>query len=92
MNSEDISVEIHLTPNSGAVKARADVRIDFSGSALAIYGSAVIEKDGKPPWVGLPQKQGKIPGKYFPVVEADGEVREQLSKAILDAYRKAREA
>jgi hypothetical protein len=91
MNLITISAEIQLTDGSRPVKAHADVRFEFSGGSLTNYGFAVIEKDGKPPWVGFPQKQGKIPGKYFSIVDADGEVRKRICEIILEAYQKAKE-
>jgi DNA-binding cell septation regulator SpoVG len=92
MSSINIVVDIQLTNSPGAVKAHADVRIELPGGSLVLCGFAVIDKDGKPLWVGFPQKQGKIPGKYFPVVEADGEVRKQIADMILEAFRKAKAA
>jgi hypothetical protein len=85
--TETISVEIRLSSNAGAVKAYADVRISFSEGALDLYGFSVISKDSKPEWVGFPAKAGNTQGKFFPVVQADGDLREHISKAVLTAYR-----
>jgi DNA-binding cell septation regulator SpoVG len=92
MSSDGISVEIKLTDGSGAVKARAEVRIDLDEGTLLLLGFTVIEKNGKPPWVGFPSKAGKIPGKYFPMMEADGEIREMIVRAILEAYQTVKAA
>jgi hypothetical protein len=85
--TDNISVEIRFTSNPGAVKAYADVHISFSEGCLDLYGFSVISKDSKPEWVGFPAKAGNTQGKFFPVVQADGELREQISKAVLAAYR-----
>ena len=92
--SPKVSVlEIHFMSGPGPLKARADIRIDFSdGSSIVIFGVSVIEKDGKPPWVALPSKKGNIPGKYFPVVDAQGEIRKQITEVVLEAYRAAKAA
>jgi len=86
MNSPRFIAELKLTETTGPVKARADVRIELPGGSLELFGFSVIQKDGEPPWVGFPQKQGKIPGKYFPVVTAEGEVRKEIIEVILETY------
>jgi hypothetical protein len=90
MNSNIIVVDLELVSTPGPVKARATLRIELPGGVLVNSGYTVIEKDGKPPWVGFPSKQGKIPGKYFPVVEAEGELRNHIIEMILEAYRTAK--
>jgi DNA-binding cell septation regulator SpoVG len=85
-------LEIHFMSGSGHLKARADVRIDFPEGWLALLGVSVIEKDGQPPWVALPSKKGNTPGKYFPVVDAQGEIRKQIVEVVLDAYRTTKPA
>lgn len=92
MNPNNLVVEITISVAPGPVRAHADVRIELSEGSLTIYGFSVIQKDGKPPWVGFPQKQGKIPGKYFPVVEADGEFRKKIANAVMAAYDTAKTA
>jgi DNA-binding cell septation regulator SpoVG len=87
MSSDGISVELKRTDGSGAVKARADVRIELDEGTLLLFGFSVIEKNGKPPWVAFPSKAGKIPGKYFPTIDASGEIRETIARAILEAYQ-----
>jgi len=89
MNANGFLVDIHLMSGPGAVKARADIRIELPGGTLTLFGFSVIEKDGKPAWVAFPSKQGKVPGKYFPVVDADGEVRKRIAEVVLEAYQKA---
>lgn len=91
MNKEiiDISVEIRLNDRSGPVKAYADVLIQTTEGTLRMLGYAVVQKDGKPPFVGFPSRPGNIPGKFFPVIDAEGDIRKELFDEILAAYRKA---
>jgi hypothetical protein len=51
-------------------------------------GYAVVQKIGAAPFVGFPSRQGSTPGKYFPIVDADGEIKKEIFEAILTAYRK----
>jgi DNA-binding cell septation regulator SpoVG len=90
MNVNGIVVDIRLANRTGSVQAYADVHIELPGGSMVIYGFAIIEKDGKPPWVGFPSKQGKIPGKYFPIVAADGDIEKRIVQAILEAYQTAK--
>jgi DNA-binding cell septation regulator SpoVG len=89
MNKTEISVEIRLfaKPNS-PVRAYADVSLEVPGGNIVIIGFAIVRKEGKPLFVGFPSKPGTIQGKYFPVVDLQGDVRELVCKAILDAYAK----
>ena len=89
MNSNGLKVEIRPAPRPGPVKAYADVLIPVHAGELLIHGFSVIQKDGKPIFVGFPSKQGSIQGKYFPIIEAEGEIKEAICKAILEAYQKA---
>ena len=89
MNSNIVVVDLQLVSTPGYVKARAVIRIELPGGVLVISGFSVIEKDGKAPWVGFPSKQGKIPGKYFPIVEAEGQLRNHIIEMILEAHRTA---
>ena len=92
MKTNGIFVELHWINGAGAVKARADVRIQVDGGAFTIFGFSIIEKGGKAPWIAFPQKQGKIPGKYFPTFEAEGNIRAEIIDAILEAYRSRKAA
>ncbi len=87
MNS--LRVDIRLNSKSPSVKAYADVHIEFPGGSLTLFGLSVIQKDGKPAWVAFPSRPGNISGKYFPVVEADGDVRKQISELVLEKYHEA---
>jgi DNA-binding cell septation regulator SpoVG len=92
MSSDGISVELKLTEGSGAVKARADVRIELDEGRLVIFGFSIIQKDGKSPWVGFPSKAGKSPGRYFRMFDAEGEIRGTIARAVLEAYQAAKAA
>ncbi len=86
MNVKDFRVDIRTNSKSSAVKAYADVQILVEGGTLSIFGLSIIEKDGKAPWVAFPSRPGTVQGKYFPVVEADGEVRRKISERVLEKY------
>lgn len=83
----NIFVEIRIPTKVGPVKAYADIRISLPDGILELNGFSVIVQDGKPAWVGFPAKAGNVNGKFFPVVNADGNLRERITTAILDAYR-----
>jgi DNA-binding cell septation regulator SpoVG len=89
MNRKDIVVNIVRATKPGALKAFADVKLFFPNGQLVVHGFSVIEQSGKSAWVGFPQKSGKTPGKYFPVIEADGELHGEIAAAVLDAYKSA---
>ncbi len=88
MSQNDFSALITPARKSGAVKAYADVRIETLDGALVLRGFSVVQKPGQSPWVGLPQKPGTTPGKYFPMLEIEGDLRPMITKVILDAYNK----
>jgi hypothetical protein len=87
MNRKDIVVKIVRAANPGVLKAIADLILIFPNGQLIVKGFFVFEQPGKPAWVGFPQKSGKTPGKYFPVIEADGELHGEIAAAVLDAYK-----
>jgi hypothetical protein len=91
MGAEKISLEIQIrwATKPGNVKAYADVKFDLLEGSLQLHGFSIIEQPGKDPWVGFPAKPGNIPGKFFPVVEADGGLKEEIFRAVLRAYRTA---
>jgi DNA-binding cell septation regulator SpoVG len=82
-----IEVEIRWATKPGNVKAYADIRIEFPEGELVLHGFSIIEQPGKDPWVGFPSNRGNIPGKFFPVVEADGSLKEEIVRTIIEAYR-----
>jgi len=84
----DISVEIRLSNKPGPVNAYADVRLTTSEGALFLKGYAVIRKNGSPPFVGFPSRPGNTPGKFFAVVDAEGDIRKAIVDAILVAFPK----
>ena len=87
MSSNGLRIEIRPTAKLGPVKAYADVRMELPDGEITIFGFSIIQKDGKPCFVGFPSKPGTIQGKYFPSFEAEGRIREIICKAVLEAYR-----
>lgn len=88
MNRKDMEIVLHRTTKPGALKAFATVKVSFPNGELRLHGFSVIDQPGKPSWVGFPQKEGKTPGRYFPVTEAEGELHGEIAAAVLDAYKK----
>jgi DNA-binding cell septation regulator SpoVG len=84
-----IAVDIRIAENPGAVKAHADVRLSFPDGELQLIGFAVIEHPGKDLFVGFPANRGR--DRYFPVVAADGDLRNEIINEILRAYEHERE-
>jgi hypothetical protein len=83
-----ISVELRWVVKPGhKVAAFATARIAFETGDLTVHGFSIVDDNGKPPWVGFPQKSGRMDGKYFPVFEATGEWRQRIIDAILLAYQ-----
>jgi DNA-binding cell septation regulator SpoVG len=80
-----IEVTIRKSEKPGITKAHADVRIYLPNGELELIGFAIVEQPGKKAFVGFPQNRGR--NKYFPVVKANGEIEEEISKAILRSYR-----
>ena len=84
MSLPKIEVKIRPTNKPGVTKAHADVRLLFPNGDLNLLGFAVIKENGKSPWVGFPQTAGR--SKFFPVVEASGEIRKAIVEEILNSY------
>ena len=89
MSELQIKVAIRKPGKPGPTKAYADVRLILEDGEIDLIGFAIIKQAGQKPFVGFPQNRGR--NKYFPVVEAKGEIREQIAKAILSAYRESEE-
>jgi hypothetical protein len=87
MSLPKIEVKIRPTNRPGVTKAHADVRLLFPNGDLDLIGFAVIKENGKSPWVGFPQTAGR--SKFFPVVEASGEIRKGIVQEILNAYEES---
>ena len=87
----DREIKVHIRPaeNPGSVRAYADLRITLSDGELQLIGFAIVEHPGKEPFVGFPQNRGR--NRYFPVVTAKGDLREEIIKKILRAYEKQNE-
>lgn len=77
-----------MATKPGALKAHADIRIDFAHSALEILGLSVIHHDpSKPAWVSYPQRVGKN-GKYYAIVRLSGQLHDRISAAVLDEFKR----
>jgi DNA-binding cell septation regulator SpoVG len=85
MSTPKIEVEIRPTHQPGPTKAHADVRLLFPDGEIALIGFAIIVQPGKKAFVGFPQNRGR--NKYFPVVQAKGDIHDEIEKAILRAYK-----
>ena len=84
-----VSAEIRLSNRPGPVKAYADIQILTDNGMLQEKGYAVIQKDGRDPFVGFPSRPGHVQGKFFPVVEAEGDIKATIFAAILTAFSEA---
>lgn len=81
-----ISVTLRAASKPGAVKAHADVRIQFAHSTLEIFGLSVVQHDlDKPAWVSYPQRAAKN-GKYYPHVRASGKLHDQICAVVLSEF------
>jgi DNA-binding cell septation regulator SpoVG len=89
MSIESIQVQIRRSSTIGKVKAHADVTLLLPGGVLRMLGFSVIQLDGKPPFVGVPSRPGKTPGKFFPIVELQGAPLEAVTTAVLEAYERS---
>jgi hypothetical protein len=87
MSVPKIEVKIRLAGKNGPTKAHADVRLLFTNGEISLLGFAVIKPNGKPLWVGFPEIPGR--SRYFPVVQAQGQLKQAIIMAILDAYKEA---
>lgn len=85
MSLPKIEVEIRPADKLGVTKAHADVRILLPNGEIQLIGFAIIEQPGQKAFVGFPQNRGR--NKYFPVVQASGEIEEEITKSILRAYK-----
>lgn len=82
-----IAVTLRAASKPGAIKAHADVRVEFANSAFEIFGLSVVQHDPqKPPWVSYPQRAGKNTDKFFPIVRVFGVLREAICAAVLSEF------
>jgi DNA-binding cell septation regulator SpoVG len=88
MEIKDVTAEIRLNTKPGAVKAYADVRIETGEGVLWERGYAVIQKEKNAPFIGFPSRAGTTQGKFFPIIEAEGDIRKAIMDAIFTAYKK----
>jgi hypothetical protein len=86
VSNSKISITLRAAGKPGAIKAHADVRIQFEHSTLEIFGLSVVQHDpDKPAWVSYPQRAAKN-GKYYAHVRAIGKLHEQISAAVLEEF------
>jgi hypothetical protein len=85
MSLPKIEVEIRPTGQPGPTKAHADVRLLLPNGEIQLIGFAIVKQPDKKTFVGFPQNRGR--NKYFPVVEAKGDIQEEIVKAVLCAYK-----
>ncbi len=84
-------VTLRAASKPGAVKAHADVRIQFAHSTLEMFGLSVVQHDPeKPAWVSYPQRAAKN-GKYYAHVRASGKLHEQICAAVLSEFERTPE-
>ena len=85
MSDTKIEVKIRPATKPGKIKAFADLTLFLTDGELLLHGFAVIQQEGKSPWVGFPQIPGR--SKFFPVIETKGRIEKAITKAVLDAFR-----
>ena len=85
MSLPKIEVEIRATTQPGPTKAHADVRLLFPNGEVSLIGFAIVRQPGQKAFVGFPQNRGR--NKYFPVVQAKGDIQDEIVNAILRAYK-----
>src|SRR5437879_9728906 len=90
--NSNLRIEVSVFPaKRGSVKARADVRIEFSAFSLTIHGLAIVQEDpANPAWVvNYPQR----PTKYGrnATVELTGELRDEVCAAVLAEWKRCEE-
>lgn len=85
MSLPKIEVEIRRTNQPGPTKAHADIRLLLPNGEILLIGFAIIIQPGKKTFVGFPQNRGR--NKYFPVVQAKGDIHDEIEEAILRAYK-----
>jgi DNA-binding cell septation regulator SpoVG len=69
-------------PGDRPLKMSFDIRVD----GWVLYGVRVLQSEGRPAWVAMPQRTWKGPdGKtqYLPLVTPPPEVQEAIDKAVL---------
>ncbi len=89
--NDNIIISLRFIPDGKAAKAFADVTFGSDMGEFTLSGFKVIEKDGNPPWVAMPefslkQEDGtyKRYQKFFP----SRIFRQHISELILSKYQK----
>lgn len=88
VSNPKITITLRPASKPGAVKAHADVRIQFAQSMLEIFGLSIVQHDPeKPAWVSYPQRSAKN-GKYYEHVRATGKLHERICAAVLSEFER----
>jgi len=83
-------VEARLLEGAGAVKAAASVTLSTDGGDLTILRVKVIQKDGKDPWVALPDQSYKDDSgewRHLAVIEPSQRLKRMILSAVLLKYK-----
>ena len=89
VSNEKITVTLRPAAKPGAVKAHADVRIEFAHFTVEIFGLSIVQHDPqKPAWVSYPQRIGKNGKKYFPIVRVSGKLHDAICAAVLSEFER----
>jgi hypothetical protein len=81
--SQDIKILEVKNTSKGNVKAFVTVQ----ANGFTIHGCKVVQQPNQRAWVTLPQAESS--GKYYPIVEAEPELKEAIFKAVLGAWEVA---
>ena len=82
-------ISLRAASKPGAVKAHADVRVEFSSSGLEIFGLSIVQHDpAKTAWVSYPQRAGRDAKKYFAVVKVTGVLHDKICAAVLQEWER----
>jgi hypothetical protein len=88
-SNSKISVTLRVASKPGAVKAHADVKLEFPSCMVEIFGLSVVHHDPqKPAWVSYPQRAGKEGKKFFPVVRVSGTLHDNICSAVLGEFER----
>lgn len=81
---------IRINPVEGSTNrllAWADVRITTESGSIRVNGLSVVESPKGGYFVGFPQRASKDGTRWFNIVEVEGGLREEIRKAVMDAYQ-----
>lgn len=88
VSNPKITVTLRVANKPSAIKAHADVRVQFSHSTLEIFGLSIVHHDPeKPAWVSYPQRAAKN-GKYYSHVRVSGKLHDAICLAVLSEFER----